>query len=127
MKWIGLMVALLLIYSCFMPWVTIEAKHITVSGVDATGTYFGKPGYFHFLMVFFFILFNFIPKIWAKRLNILVAALNMGWAIRNFIIVSVCSGGECPEKQVGLYLVLFASILLLVASFFPNIKVEEDQ
>ncbi len=130
-KLIGVLVALSLALSCFMPWITIESKNIIVSGIDATGTNFGKPGYFHFVMIFLFLVFNFIPKLWLKRLNVFVAGLNFGWAIRNFIIISACSGGECPEKQAGLYIMFFASLLLLVVSFFPDmpksaIEIEHD-
>lgn len=122
MKWVSLAAAVTLIIACFMVWVVIPSKQITVSGVNAAGTNFGKPGYLHLLLTFFFVVFTLIPKIWAKRSNLLVTALNLAWAIRNFIFISSCSGGECPEKQAGLYLVLGASILMLVSSFFPDIK-----
>ena len=67
MKWNGPAAAVLLIISCFSPWVFIESRNITVSGIDTTGTNFGKPGYFHFLMVGFFLLFSFIQKVGFKR------------------------------------------------------------
>ena len=120
MKWIGILAAVLLIISCCLTWVIIPSKNIVISGIDARGTYFGKPGYFHFVTSFFFLLFTFIPRIWAKRSNLLVAALNLGWAIRNFLIITVCRGGECPEKHTAVYLILFASLLMLVSSMFPE-------
>src|SRR6266487_350614 len=104
MKWIGIAAAILLIISCFIPWVFIESKNITVSGIDATGTSFGKPGYFHLLTSFFFLLFSFIQKLWAKRANLLVTALNLGWAIRNYIIISTCIMGDCPLKKAGIFI-----------------------
>lgn len=127
MKWIGFAAGVLLIVSCFTPWVFIASRDITISGIDATGTNFGKPGYFHFLCAFFFLLFNFIPKIWAKRSNLLVAALNIAWAIRNFFVIAACQGGECPEKKTGLYFVLFASIIMLITTFFPDMKLIDDK
>ncbi len=120
-KIISVLISASLALSCFMPWVIIESKNIMVSGVDATGTNFGKPGYFHFAMIFLFLLFSFIPKLWMKRFNVFVTGLNFGWAIRNFIIISACSGGDCPEKQIGIYIMLFTSILLMIVSFFPEI------
>src|SRR5262245_20435182 len=110
MKWIGILSAILLIISCFSPWVCIVSKNITVSGVDATGTNFGKPGYFHFIMTALYIILTLIPKVWSQRTNLLICAFNLGWAIRNFIIIPVCQMGECPEKKSGLYLSLIASI-----------------
>ena len=126
MKWIGLLAVLLLIFSCFIPWVIIASKNIIVSGVDATGTNFGKPGYAHFVLSFFFIIFHLIPKLWAKRSNLLIVALNLAWAVRNYFIISVCREGDCPEKQIGLWLVLAASVLMLVAALFPDIQLKEE-
>jgi len=56
------MAAILLVISCFTPWVFIASKNITVSGIDSAGTNFGKPGYFHLLMAFFFPVFSFHSK-----------------------------------------------------------------
>ncbi len=127
MKWTGLAASVLLIISCFSTWVIIVSKNIAVSGVDATGTNFGKPGYFHFLFTFFFILFTLIPRIWAKRTNLLITALNLSWAIRNYFIISACRGGDCPEKQTGIYLLLIASLLMLASALFPDIKLPEQK
>jgi hypothetical protein len=118
---------ILLIVSCFLPWVIIPSKNIIVSGIDSTGTNFGKPGYTHFLLSFFFIIFHFTPRLWAKRGNLLVVALNIAWAIRNYFIISMCREGECPEKQMGLWLVLLASVLVLVAALFPDIELKEEK
>ena len=122
MKWIGIVAAITLIISCFMTWVVVQSKNITVSGVDATGTNFGKPGYFHLIMVAFFLVFSLLPRAWAKRANLLVAALNMAWAIRNYFLVTTCRGGDCPEKHIAIYLILLTSLLMLAASMFPDLK-----
>ena len=127
MKWVGLFAVILLIVSCFLPWVIIPSKNIVVSGVDSTGTNFGKPGYTHFVLSFFFVIFHFIPRLWAKRSNLLVVALNIAWAIRNYFIISMCREGECPEKQIGLWLVLLASVLILIAALFPDIQLKEEK
>jgi hypothetical protein len=127
MKWVGLIAVILLVVSCFIPWVLIPSKNIIVSGVDSTGTNFGKPGFTHFVLSFFFIIFHFIPKLWAKRVNLLIVALNIAWAIRNYFIISMCREGDCPEKQIGLWLVLLASVLMLIAALFPDIKLKEER
>ena len=118
---------ILLIVSCFLPWVIIPSKNIVVSGVESTGTNFGKPGYNHFVLSFFFIIFHFIRRLWAKRSNLLVVALNIAWAIRNYFIISMCREGDCPEKQIGLWLVLVASVLILIAALFPDIQLKEEK
>ncbi|MEO7924210.1 MAG: hypothetical protein ABIR30_11080 [Chitinophagaceae bacterium] len=127
MKWVGLVAVILLLLACFIPWVVIDSKQITVSGVDATGTNFGKPGYFHFVLAIFFIVCTFVQRVWAKRLNLIITALNLGWALRNFFIISACRGGDCPEKKIGLYCILFASVLMLVSALFPDMKLPQEK
>ncbi len=126
-KWVGLAAAVLLIITCFTSWVIIESKNITISGIDATGTNYGKPGYFNLLMTLFFLFFHFTPRVWAKRANLVVGALNIAWAIRNYFILSACQAGDCPVKQPGLYLVLFASALMLVSALFPDMPLPDKK
>ncbi|MGH2553797.1 MAG: hypothetical protein ACRDEB_08765 [Chitinophagaceae bacterium] len=127
MKWIGPAAAVLLIISSFIPWVFIESKNIIISGVDATGTNFGKPGYFHLFLTILFLLCHFIPRIWAKRTNLFITALNMGWAIKNYFMISACMGGECPSKKAGIFLVPLASLLMILSALFPDMKLPEEK
>lgn len=127
MKWIGFVAAVLLVISCFTPWVFIESKSITVSGVAATGTNFGKPGYLHFLLTAIFLFCMVVQKIWAKRLNLLITGLNAGWALRNFFIISACQGGDCPLKKSGIYFMLLASVLMLISALFPDMKLPDEK
>lgn len=102
----------LLVISCFMPWITVESKNITITGVHTEGTLFGKPGYFHFVWVapcFFFLLLN---KLWAQRAAAVFSAFNMAWAVRNFFLIPVCQMGDCPVRRSGLYFLFFSSLLL---------------
>ncbi len=129
-QWIALTSAIVLVIACFMPWVYIAPANLIISGVDTEGTRFGIPAYLHFILAAVIILFTFIKKIWAKRFNLMFAALNLAWAIKNYIIMSRCEAGECPVKQTGIYLVLIAALTLLITTFFPNMKisvVEENE
>jgi hypothetical protein len=126
MKWIGLLTGILLIVSCFTPWVIIESKNITVSGIDAAGTNFGKPGYVHLLLAAFFIILTLINRLWAKRWNLLIGGLNLSWAIRNYFIIAACAAGECPEKQTGFYLIMLASVLMMISALFPGIEINKS-
>ncbi len=127
MKWIGLLAVALIVIACFLPWVVIESKSLTITGVDAAGTNYGKPGYFNLLLSVFFLFFHLVPRVWAKRANLLVVALNIGWTIRNFFLLTACHGGECPVKKEGLFLLLAAAILMLFAAFFPDMKMKESK
>lgn len=125
MKWTGALAAVLLIVACILPWVIIPSGNIEISGIDTEGTNFGKPAYFHFICISFFLFFTFTKKIWAKRANLLVAPFNLAWAVRNFFIVGLCRAGECPEKKIGLYLIVLASVLMLVSALFPDMKTKK--
>ncbi len=119
---IGYLAGLLLLVACFLPWVTIESRGIVVSGMDAGGTSFGKPGSGHLFFLFFYFLFLIVPRIWTKRANLVIVALNGAWCMRNFLLVATCSGGICPERLFGFYLLLFASLLMLVSALFTEVR-----
>lgn len=114
MRWVGILAAIILVIACFFPWVTIESKNILVSGVEADGTNYGKPGYFHLFIIAFYLPFMLINKVWGRRVSVVLCALNLGWAIRNFFILTSCQGGECPVKHNAIYVVVVAAILMLV-------------
>jgi hypothetical protein len=126
MKWAGVVAAIILVIACFLPWVTVESRGIVVSGVEAGATRFGKPGYFHFFMCAFFLVFSFTPRIWAKRMNLVIVAMNFAWALRNYFVISACEAGECPKKQLGLLLVGLTSTIMLLASLFPDMKLPKS-
>ncbi|SRR5258705_3285621 len=122
MKWMGITAAVLLIAACFMTWVVIPSKNIVITGIDTDGTNFGKPGYLHFITASFFLAFTLVPRVWAKRSNLVVTALNMAWAIRNYFLITVCRGGDCPEKHIAIYMIVLASLLMLVSAMFPDVR-----
>ena len=124
LKWLGLLAAILLIASCFFPWVLIPSKNITITGIQSDGTNFGKPGYFNLLMTGVYILFALTPRVWAKRANLIVVALNMAWSLRNYFMLTACEGGECPDTQPALYILLISSIIMFISALFPDTKLK---
>lgn len=109
-----------------MPWVYIPWLDFTATGINA-GKNFRSPGYFHFLFIFFFLIFSFTRRIWAKQWNVFITALNLAWAIRNYFMISACLGGDCPVKKTGIYLMLLASVLMMVSALFPDMKLPEEK
>jgi hypothetical protein len=87
---IGIVAVLALIGICFMPWTVIASKQIIVTGFASEGTNFGKPGYLNVVFSSLCLLFFALPKIWAKRTNVFIAAINLAWAFRNYIVLSSC-------------------------------------
>jgi hypothetical protein len=121
-KWISILAALVLIASCFFPWVIIESKNLTVTGVDVAGLRYGHYGYFLIPLCILFIILQLVNKIWAKRLNVPVAAFILTVAFACLWIFR-CEYGECPVKQAALYIVFVSSLVLFISSLFPDVKV----
>ena len=119
----GVLAAIVLVICCFFPWSIVVSKNLSISGFAAEGTSFGRPGLFHLIFCSAATLFFIIPKIWAKRTNVFIGAINLAWAIRNYVLVSSCMLGECPEKQPALYIVLICAILIQTMALFPKMPV----
>ncbi len=130
LKWAGVAAAVVLVVACFMPWVVIGSRQIIVTGIDGSITpdfSFGRPGYINLLMALLFIPLTLIPRVWAKRLNLAIVAINLAWTARNYFVLGTCSGGECPERQTGLFLLVLASLLMLVSALLPDVELKETR
>lgn len=126
-KWIGILGVLLVFVAAFLPWIWVPSVNITVTGVHAAGTNFGKPALLNMLVSAIAAILFYVPTVMAKRANLFFCAFNAAWTIRNYIIVSTCRGGECPEKRFGLYLLIMASLIMIAAALFPDIKLKEEE
>ena len=123
--WLAVICIVAIAIACVYPWVIIESVGITVTGFDESTTNYGKRGYAHVMFTGLYLLFLFIPRLWAKRTNIFLGAINLAWAVSHFLVFR-CEAGECPEKQPALWIVLISSIILLIATFFPGLKQKTD-
>lgn len=119
-RWLTILLAVLLIVSCYFPWLVIEEKNIVISGVTAEGTRWGRPGYFTILLTGIIFLLAVVPRIWAQRISLFAGALNIGWTLRNFFLLSACSGGICPQRQPVFYIYLVVSVLLFASIIFQK-------
>ncbi len=122
-KPIGFIACLILAISCFLPWAYYPDLHKSFTGFFSEQNMYGKPGKVFLFFAIASVILIFIDKIWAKRTLIFLAALNIGYLIRTYIIFTTCYKAFCPEKQYGLYLLMISCIVLLAVSFFPDFKV----
>ena len=123
-NYIGVLAAIFLIASCFIPWVYIESIKTTITGLKAEHTNYGKPGVLHIIFSIFSVIFFLIPAIWAKRTNLFVGAFNFAWAVRNFLLITHCDFGECPEKRFGIYAILLFSIVIIIMTTIPKVDLK---
>ena len=120
---IGIAASVALIAICFLPWSFIESQQITVTGFHAEGTNYGKPGLFNIIMSVINIAMFLIPAIWSKRTNVFIASFNLAWSVRNYLLLSSCMMGECPEKKPALFILVGLSVIILVMTLLPKIEV----
>ena len=123
---IGILASILLIGSCFLPWIEIPNLHKTLTGIDGRvneNITFGKPILLHSFFCIISIPLFLTNKIWAKRTNIFICFLTLCIAIKNYILFSICRP-ECPTIKPGLYLALFFAVLMQLMTFLPRIKLE---
>lgn len=121
---IGIIATLALVAVCFLPWSYIASRQITITGFQAVGTHFGKPGLFTVILSGIMLVMFAVPAIWSKRTNVFIAALNLAWSFRNYLMVSTCLMGECPEKRPALYAHVALSVLILLMSLLPKLDLK---
>ena len=124
---IGIVASILLIGTCMLPWIEIPNIKITIDGLHGYvnekftfGTQIKPHAFFSIIAIILF----YINALWAKRTNIFICFLSISWAIKNFILMSLCRP-ECPVIKPGLYLLVFFSSVMLLMSFLPKIKIEK--
>lgn len=123
---IGVAATALLIYSCTMVWVTIPVRNISVGGYHSAGTdYFGRPGLMSTLLCIIAAIFFLVPRLWAKRANVFVCALNLAWSVAKFYQIGVlCRYGDCPVRHTGIYIMLFSGIVIFIMSLMPKLELK---
>ncbi len=109
-----------------MPWAYYADLHKSFTGFFSEQNMYGKPGIvFVFIAVCTAILI-YLDKLWAKKTLIFLAALNIGYLIKTYVLFTSCYSAICPQKEYGLYLLIFSSVLLLIVTFFPDIKIGDS-
>jgi hypothetical protein len=98
----GIIACIILLLSCFMPWAFYADIHETFTGFYSFQNQYGKPGKFLSVMALIAFALMMLPKIWAKRANLFVCALAVGYAIKTYILFTSCYNAYCPEKKAGI-------------------------
>lgn len=118
------MACILLVVACFMPWAYYADIKETFTGFYSYKNQYGKPGKFLTMVAILAFTLMYLPKIWAKRSNLFVCAIGVGYAIKSYILFTSCYNAYCPEKKAGIYLVLLSTIVMLIAAIFPDLKMK---
>jgi hypothetical protein len=129
-KWLhylGIAACITLIISCFLPWGFYADINQEFTGLYSYKNQYGKPGKLLITMSVLILIFMLLPKVIGKRINLFLSAFTVAYAITKFILFSSCYNNYCPERRFGLYLMLACTIVMLVASIFPNMRLMEKK
>lgn len=115
-----------LIVSSFLPWTYYPDLDKVFTGFFSEQNLYGRPGKVFIFFGVISLAFVMIDRVWAKRFNLLFAALNLAYLIKTYILFTNCYSGICPEKLYGIYILIISSILLLVTALLPDLKVDSE-
>lgn len=111
----GLAAAVMIIISAFLPWLTVESRHLVFTGLHTTGSNFGEPGKLNIILSVAAGLLFIVQKLWAQRVNVFLTGFLVAWTFRNMILFARCEMGECPHKEIGLYLSLIGAVTAFIS------------
>ncbi len=127
LHWLGIAACITLIVSCFLPWVYYADINQEFTGFYSYQNQYGKPGKFMTIFGSIVLVFMLLPRIWAKRTNLFICAITLAYAIKSYILFSSCYNNYCPQKLPALYLMVGCTVVMLISSGFPNLKLAEKK
>ena len=133
LNWVGLIACVTLIVACFMPWsyfadnnISLEAER-TFTGFFSYQNHYGRPGILLVPLAILVITFMLIQRLWAKRINLFISALIVAFAISKYTQFSSCYNAYCPDKRIGIYLMLVSSFIILIAAIFSQLSIKKSR
>jgi len=124
---LGILACVLLVVACFLPWGYYADLDKTFTGFYSYKNEYGRPGKLLVILAAIVLLFMLLPKIWAKRTNLFLSALTVAYAFKSYVLFTSCYNNYCPEKKYGVFLMLISSVVMLVASAFPYMKLKPSK
>lgn len=121
----GLFACALVVVSCFLPWTFYPDLGKSFTGFFSEDNIYGKPGKVFIFLVAISAVLILIQRVWAKRVLLFVAAINLAFLIKTYVLYTSCYSALCPVKQYGLYLLIVGTILLMLASVLPDMVVRK--
>jgi len=127
LKWMGLAACVALIIVCFLPWTYHADIDKTFTGLFSEKNAYGKPGKYLIFFAATSAILILLQKVWAKRVHLFFAGLTVGYAIKTYVMFTSCYNAYCPDKKIGIYLMMVCCIVIFIASVFPDLKLRPPQ
>ncbi len=126
-QWIGLVTCIVLAVCGFFPWTYHPDLNENFTGFYSKLQVYGKPGAVFIVLSAVAAACFLIQRVWAKRLNFLISALILAYAIKSFILYTGCYNGTCPTKLPGIWIMLLSAVTILIMSVLPDTKVTQSK
>lgn len=123
---IGIAAAIVLVLSGFLNWTWYPDLQKYFTGFFSENNMYGKPGKVFAFFAVIAIIFFLIPRVWAKRWNLLVCALTLAYAVKTFILFAGCYRGICPVKQPGIWVMIVAAVVMTASALLPDLTVKSS-
>lgn len=124
-KWIGLIVYLLLIGVCFLPWTYHADLGKNFTGFFSEKDVYGKPGKFIIIFSLISVALIFIQQVWAKFVHLFFAGFLMAYALKSYHLYTSSYNAYTPEKQFGIYALVLLSVASFIVALFPEMKLKK--
>ena len=126
-KIIGVALCMLLIVSTLLPWAFYADLGKNFTGFYSENNTYGKPGKFFAAFAVVAIILTLVNKVWAKRTLLFLAPVNIGYLIKTYILFTTCYNTYCPEKKIGLYLLIISSVGIMVIALLPKLNLPPEK
>lgn len=117
---------MVLIVVCFMPWTYHADVGKNFTGFFSEKNAYGKPGEFLISFAVIYLVLILTQKVWAKRVNLFLSAIMFAYAVKTYILYTSCYNAYCPEKKIGIYLVLLCNTIILITAVLPSMKMDKN-
>jgi hypothetical protein len=124
-KWVGLVIYIMLIGVCFMPWTYHADLNVYFTGFFSQNNVYGKPGKYFIIFSLICVILIFIPKVWAKFTHLFFAGIIMAYALKTYHLFASSYNAYTPEKQPGIYALVTLTILSFAIALLPDMKLKK--
>ena len=124
-KWIGVIIYIMLIGVCFLPWTYHADLNVYFNGFFSQNNVYGKPGKYFIIFSLICVVLLLIPKVWAKFTHLFFAGIIMAYALKTYHLFTSSYNAYSPEKQPGIYALVALTILSFVIALLPDMKLKK--
>lgn len=125
-KWIAIAACVLLIVACFIPWTYHADVQKNFTGFFSEKDAYGTPGKYFIFFAGLSIVLWMLGKVWSQRTLLFVGGIMVAYAIKTYTLFTSCYNAYCPEKKLGIFLIIGLSLVIFAMALFPDVKFKKE-